>query len=237
MSIFRFKHFSIYQASATMKVGTDAMILGALVCTTGKKRGLDIGAGTGVLSLMLAQRNVRLRIDALEIDQDASLGAKFNFDQSDWGQRLKSIYADILDYSSEEKYDLIFSNPPYYQDYLISSNDRIARAKHTSFLPIEKLISSVNSLLSEDGDFWIIVPANSGQNRWIKTCREAGLNLQKEIAIHGKEGDPIKRMIYCFSRNQLPLENLIFTVRSLDGSYTDEYINLTSEYHGIDLRG
>lgn len=219
-----------------MKVGTDAMVLGALITALGKKRGLDIGTGTGVLPLMLAQCNENLEIDAIEIDKDSAVEAKFNFDESKWSGRLHSIQADVLDFNTDEKYDLIFSNPPYYQNSLQSENARVARAKHESFLPVDSMLLAVDQLLAENGEFWIIVPAESGQSSWVMSCVKLGIHLKKEIAIHGKESDPIKRMIYCFSRSQSVLERRSLTIRSLDGSYTDEYIQLTSEYHGIDLR-
>lgn len=236
MSIFHFKHFSISQANATMKVGTDAMLLGALISSKGKERGLDVGTGTGVLALMLAQRNEHLTIDALEIDQDASLEAKFNFDQSKWSGRLHSIQADILDFSTVEKYDLIFSNPPYYQNSLQSDDARVARAKHESFLPADRMLLAVDNLLAESGEFWIIVPAEHGQSSWVKSCMKLGIHLKKVISIHGKEADAVKRSVYCFSRFESVIAESDLTIRTSDGDYTDAYIQLTSEFHGVDLR-
>ena len=119
-----------------MKVGTDAMVLGASIDVTDKIKGLEVGAGTGVISLMLAQQNKSLTIQTLEIDELASREAAFNFSKSSWSNQLKSECIDFLDFQSDEKYDLIFSNPPYHISAKLNQDQRMANAKHEISLPV-----------------------------------------------------------------------------------------------------
>ena len=130
MSNFRFKQFEITQNDNAMKVGTDAMVLGSFVNSHGRKKGLDVGSGTGVLSLMIAQNNSDISIDAVELDALSAAEGELNFKNSPWPERLKTHHCDFLEYETEEKYDLIVSNPPYYQTTLVNNDDRKANARH-----------------------------------------------------------------------------------------------------------
>ena len=157
MSTFQFKHFSVSQANTTMKVGTDAMLLGSSVDDERPSSILDIGTGTGVIALMLAQRFAEAKVIGLEIDDDACQEAKANFEQSPWGNRLEAIHGDILNIQFDDKFDLIVSNPPYYENSLISENERTSRAKHAEFLPVNNLLRKVASILTENGSFWVVI--------------------------------------------------------------------------------
>jgi tRNA1Val (adenine37-N6)-methyltransferase len=235
MSIFKFKHFSISQSDTTMKVGTDAMVLGSLVSLVDRPvTVLDIGTGTGVLALMIAQRSEEALVMALEIDERACQEAENNFKASHWSNRLASIHEDILEIEFDSTFDLIVSNPPYYENSLLSENDRTSRAKHAEFLPVGSLLNKVNELLTNEGSFWVIIPFEN-TNSWVEAAKEENLYLKSSISIIGKEGQGEKRSILEFSRKQSEVSSASLTVRDFKNNYTKEYIELTKEFHDRDL--
>jgi len=234
MSVFKFKYFSVQQSDSAMKVGTDAMLLGALIDSSNKQLGLDIGAGTGVISLMIAQVNSDIKIDSVELDELSAKECHLNFLKSPWSKRLNSVSADFSSYVSNKMYDLIFSNPPYYQSTLVNEDNREAIAKHVSELTPERLIHKSESLLSETGSIWFIVPYSDVQH-WINAALDCGLYPAQQIEINGKEDHVPKRVVVCFERFKKPVDMFSLTVRADDGNYTQEYISLTEEFHFVKL--
>lgn len=234
MSTFNFKHFSISQSDTTMKVGTDAMLLGAIVEANSPRSILDIGTGTGVIALMMAQRFSESQVMGIEIDEAACDEASENFLQSSWNDRLSAFNGDVLEDEFNQQFDLIVSNPPYYENSLLSEDDRTSRAKHAEFLPVDQLLRKVVTILSEIGTFWVIVPFGNTQS-WIDSSHLHGLFLTHSISIIGKEGQGEKRSILAFSKN--PTETIFdrLTVRDSTNNYTSEYIELTKEFHDRDL--
>ena len=130
MSVFRFKYFEVQQENASMKVGSDAMILGALTEVESQLNILDIGTGTGVLSLMLMQKSENSTITAIDIDEKNVQIAKNNFMSSDWSSQMNSFYIDLFKYQTDLKHDLIITNPPFFLDSLSSSDQRNSNSKH-----------------------------------------------------------------------------------------------------------
>lgn len=235
MSIFKFKHFSVSQSDTTMKVGTDAMLLGSLVSLADQPTTvLDIGTGTGVLALMMAQRSERALVMALEIDELACHEAEENFKASPWSNRLASIHEDVLEIEFDSKFDLIVSNPPYYENSLLSENDRTSRAKHAEFLPVDSLLRKVKELLASDGSFWVIIPFEN-TSTWIELAKIHDLFLSHSTSIIGKEGQGEKRSVLAFGRNQSETMSTQLTVRDSNNNYSKEYIELTKEFHDRDL--
>jgi len=230
MSVFKFRHFNILQADNPMKVGTDAMILGSIIDASGKTRGLDIGAGTGVLSLMIAQRNPAIEINAVEIDDLASTECQSNFDTSPWEERLSVHSGDFLDFTFDETFDLIFSNPPYYQTRNENLEHRKAAARHESSLPMKEMVTRICELLTDQGDFWVIVPSEVAEV-WFDECRNAGLFINLAIDVTGKEEGPVKRIILRASADKKPEERRTLTIRNTDGEYTKAYKELTRNFH------
>jgi tRNA1Val (adenine37-N6)-methyltransferase len=227
--IFQFKHFSISQSNSTLKVGTDAMVLGALIDTTTEKSALDIGTGTGVLALMLAQKNATLTIDAIEIDSGSCMDANLNFENSKWKNRLSLIEGDFLTHSFTKKYDLIVSNPPFYVDGLVSENDRNNKAKHSNELNFDSLFNRVNQLLSLDGSFWLIYPFDT--HSFVESiANEIGLFPSQLIEIQGKPNRPT-RMIACYKKVASNVRYEVFLIRNEDGNYSPSYIEATLEFH------
>lgn len=235
MSIFRFKHFEVKQSDAAMKVGTDAMVLGATITAENTISALEVGAGTGVVSLMLIQRYPDVFIDAVEIDEPSFKECQYNFQNSTWAANLKVSQADFLDFQSEGKYDLIFANPPYYQTRLENVDAREASAKHERSLPMQQFISKMNSLLTQKGRIWLIIPYEDAM-KWLEVFEEKKLYPISLIEIIGKRDAQPNRVILKVAREKTDFSKQEFTIRELDGSYSKEYKTLTKNYHANALR-
>lgn len=227
--IFQFKHFSVSQTNSALKVGTDAMVLGALIETANEKSALDIGTGTGVLALMLAQKNPTILIDAIEIDAASCIDANLNFSSSNWKERLNLIEGDFLDYSFSNQYELIVSNPPFYVDGLASADERTNQAKHSNELNFETLFNRVNQLLSSEGTFWLIYPYEIHAFVESIACKNE-LFPSQLIEIQGKPNRPT-RMVACFNKIASPIKCEIFVIRDEEGNYSPNYIDATREFH------
>ena len=235
MSSFKFKHFIIEQANSAMKVGTDAMILGAMIDCSKNKNGLDIGAGTGVLSLMVAQKNTEILIDSIDIDEFSVKECRFNFEHSQWTNRLSCWETSFEDYVSDKKYDLIFSNPPFYATSNLNNDARKAQARHQESLPAKIVLGRVNELLTSLGEFWVIIPSTE-RDKWTSLGALKGLSIKKAISIRGNKEKEINRVVICFDRLSMHTHECSFTVRNTDNSYSQEYIELTRNFHAVDLR-
>lgn len=243
MSVFRFKQFSVKQELSAMKVGTDAMLLGSLVESKSPGSILDIGSGTGVISLMMAQRFPEANCTGIELDEASAFEALENFQASPWTNNLEVIQSDFLEYSFSKKYDLIVSNPPYYQSRLENSDPRKTRARHESALPMEAMLEKVSGLLSHLGTLWVIVPVEVWK-KWIDAATTHGLQCIGRKDIYGKKGGEVKRVVLAFALSTLQLDpqEMIFTefdkifIRNSEGNYTQQYIELTKEFHYQDLK-
>lgn len=229
MSIFKFKYFEVNQTNSAMKIGTDSMVFGSMIDVEGKSNALDIGTGTGVLSLMTAQRNNQLKITAIEIETNAFKEAKMNFKTSKFESQLTALHIDFLDYHPETKFDLIFSNPPYFENASKSLIQEKNLARHDDSLPLELLFKKVANHLTEDGLFWLILP-DLTFDTYSEFASKIGLHLVKQIEIFGKENQLV-RTIGAFSKTQTSPKFDRLTIRKMDGNYTDEYKKLTIYYH------
>ncbi len=234
MSVFRFKKFDVKQANNPLKVGTDAMLLGAFIDATDKKLGLDLGTGTGVLSLMVAQKNTEIQIDAIEINSLASDECSFNFEQSIWSNRLNCCEENYLNLDFQKRYELIFSNPPYHLESIIGEDLDYNRAKHSDRNELSELFRLVNRILSDDGDFWLILPFQL-QTYIQKIASENQLYCKQLIQIHAKENKPNSRTIFQFQKKESNLSVSDFYIRNADNSYTEAYIQLTKAFHFVEL--
>jgi tRNA1Val (adenine37-N6)-methyltransferase len=229
LSKFRFKEFSIQQDVNTHKVGTDAMLLGAYIDASRQTLALDIGAGTGVLSLMLAQRNPTIQITCIEIDEKSSEECSSNIKESPWSNRIHLINHDFIDYQFTHKFDLVFTNPPYYFTDN-SSNESNERTKHTTPDTLLGWLNKIAGLLTTKGDFWMIWPSETSQ-KIIEMAHDSGLHVAKKITVYSKK-NKLSRNILCFSREkkeEFNDEQLI--IRNHDNTYSDAYRSLTSDFH------
>ena len=234
MSVFRFKQFDVKQKHNPLKVGTDSMLLGSFIDAREKSFGLDLGAGTGVLSLMVAQKNPEIQIDAVEINPEASKECDYNFQSSTWKNRLNSIEGDYLKLNFELKYDLIFSNPPYHLEDVLGDNSNSTRAKHSSSSELKELIDLASNIISSSGDFWLILPCQLA-DFVIEIANKSNFHCQEIIRIHSKETKRNTRVIIRFSKNSEPRSESDFYIRNEDNSYTSDYIELTADFHFMDL--
>lgn len=229
-SEFKFKKFTILQEKSAFKVGTDSMLLGALIDADNPKNGLDLGTGTGLLALMIAQKFNQISIDALESDYDSYLECCFNFKNSPWPDRLKAHLGDYYDRFTGDEYDLIFANPPFYVESEKHTKPSNTLTKHTSYNELAQLISLVSRLLSEQGIFWIIVPYSIYKDI-IKISNVNNLYINNLTIINSKKNKPKTRVIMSFSFMEKPSVQGELTIRNHDNSYTTEYIDLTRDFH------
>ena len=234
MSKFQFKQFAVQQDKCAMKIGTDSVLLGAWCPINNNPFSiLDIGAGTGVLSLMLAQRSKAAQIDALEIDDDAYEQCQENFENSPWTARLFCFHAGLDEFMDEpeEEYDLIISNPPFYSEDFKSNNEQRDLARFQDALPFEDLVEAADLFLSENGVLAVIIPFNE-ENRFIDLCAEVELYPIRITRVKGTPTTEIKRSLLAFKRYELSVltaDELVIEMNRHE--YTNDYINLTKEFY------
>ncbi len=232
--MFQFKQFSIHQDRCAMKVGTDAVLLGAWAPIEHKPISiLDIGTGTGIIALMLSQRSLAEQIDALEIDEDAYEQAVDNFENSPWSDRLFCFHASLDEFieEPEDEYDLIVSNPPFHTEDYFSGNPKRDQARFTEALPFDHLIEAADLLLSEDGIFAVIIPYAS-EEKFLALAKDFELHPIKISRVRGTVTTEIKRSLMAFSRSKVsnfPVDELVIEMSR--HNYTPEYINLTKDFY------
>jgi tRNA1Val (adenine37-N6)-methyltransferase len=223
--MFRFKQFAVDQAGCAMKINTDGVLLGAIAATEGPSSILDIGTGTGVIALMLAQRFGSASVDAVEIDVSAAKTAGNNFANSPFNDRMAVFPTSIQAFFEEhpnKKYDLIVSNPPFFINSLESPKAKTTLAKHTDADFFESLIKDIGVHLSPNGAFWFILPIQTVA--LIKSLAiQNGIHLQKEISIRSFEYSEPHREIVCFGFDEKTTEITNITIYETAGVYTGEY--------------
>ena len=203
-NIFRFKQFSVDQSGCAMKINTDGVLLGAMAYSESPKNVLDIGAGTGVIALMLAQRFGNAKIDAVEIDQNAAETASSNFLNSPFAERLLCYHVSFEQYFSQfpdHKYDLIVSNPPFFLNSLKNPDHKKEIARHTDSGFFESFLSLSSQHLNEQGNLWIILPVNI-VDLILNIAAKAQLFIHHHIAIRSFKEDEPHRAILCFNKHE-----------------------------------
>lgn len=230
---FKFKQFIVHQNKSAMKVGTDGVLLGAWVNLNNNPFNvLDIGSGTGLISLMLAQRSNATVIDAVELNESAYIQTVENFEQSKWADRLFCYHASFQEFATEinETYDLIISNPPFYSStYKHLEKDR-AMARHSESLPTAELLKGVVKLLSEQGSCAFIIPYSEMDN-FVALAESMNLILARVTNVKGMVDSPIKRSILQFSYIKQPLEQRELIIEYERHIYTPEYIDLVHDFY------
>ncbi len=228
---FRFKQFEIRHERCTMKVGTDAVLLGAWVTVSGAKRLLDVGTGSGVLALMLAQRTSKeVKIDAVEISHDDFVQAEENAANSDWQEKITNHHTSIQEYVSEIRYDLIVSNPPYFMKSLLPASNRRKQARHTLSLSYDELVIAAKRLLSPTGIFSVILPTSEG-DRFLSLASASGLHCSRRLAFYSRKQKTQERWLMEFSFKPVSMvtESLVLYDRGME--WSDEYKNLTRDFY------
>ena len=232
--MFKFKQFAVNQDRCAMKIGTDAVLLGAWCpIDNNPKSILDVGAGTGILALMLAQRTNADQIDALEIDEEAYEQCVENFENSPWADKLFCYHAALDEFvdDPEDEYDLIISNPPFYSEDFKTTDEQRDLARFQDAMPFEDLIEAADLLLSENGTFAVVIPYKE-EERFIDLCAEYELYPVKATRVKGSYKTPIVRSLLAFKRYELSVltaDELVIEINRHE--YTDDYINLTQDFY------
>ena len=243
MGVFRFKKFEVVNERSAMKVNTDGVLLGAaMTISPSDRRLLDVGTGTGTIALMSAQRISSLTeeyndiiIDAVDIDKVSAEEAGANFAKSPWKEMLHAYNAALDEFSdgleADVRYDLIFSNPPYFEDSLLAPDERRCNARHTSTgLSYRELLEFASERLTADGRMAIVLPAEQ-EAPLCRYSRMCGLHLFRIMRIKTVPRKAPSRIIAEFSRERCPQpEDVTLTIQN-EGKYTEEYLSLTHDFY------
>ena len=232
--MFTFKQFSVNQNRCAMKIGTDGVLLGAWSpipenCSSI----LDIGTGTGIIALMMAQRSTAEQIDALEIDENAYEQATENFEKSPWDDRLFCFHAglDELIDDPEDEYDLIISNPPFYTENFKTEYAQRDLARFEDAMPFKMLVEAADLLLSENGIFSVIIPFKE-EEKFLALAEEFELFPMKITRVKGTLTSEFKRSLLAFKRSEtldIEVDELVIEIER--HVYTEEYIGLTRDFY------
>lgn len=235
MKPFKFKQFTVEQDRCAMKIGTDGVLLGAWVTLNNPYSILDIGAGTGIIALMLAQRSTAEQIDAIEIEENAYEQCVENFENSPWADRLFCYHAALVEFAEEpevEKYDLIVSNPPYFipnkREVDLAENRKKARFQDS--LPFEDLVAYASQLLTDKGEFAVIIPY-SEEEKFIRTAQNYNLFPKYITRVRGTENSAIKRSLLQFSFAEKSMEVKELVLEISRHQYTDAFKELVKEFY------
>jgi len=230
-SWFQFQQFRVAQDRCAMKISTDAVLLGSLVQSDAPKQILDIGTGTGVIALMLAQRFPEASLTALELDPEAASQARENCKQSPFSERLAVLQGRFQDFPAEERFDLLVSNPPFFPNHLPATDPKRQQALHTDSLSFEELLHKASQVLTPSGSFWVILPPRQMQD-FIQYATAHGLFPSSRVAIRDTTVKPIHREVVGFTFSE-PLANALpeeLLLKNEDGSYSERYQQLISGF-------
>ena len=228
MSVFKFKEFSIIQEKSAMKVGTDGVLLGCWVSCEKASNILDIGCGTGLITLMVGQRNLCSNVTGIEIDKIASQEAQLNSSNSDWEERIEIKHTSLQQFTPQLNFDLIVSNPPFFPQNKSQQSRDIAR--HANTLSFEELIGNAAKLLAEKGIFSVVIPKNS-EEYFCKIAAVHNLYCNRVCYIKGNETSQVKRVMMEFSFIKTVVLTEHLTIETSRHNYTDKYIQLCKEFY------
>jgi len=230
MKPFIFKQFKIYQDQTAMKVGTDGVLLGAWANFDNPKTILDIGTGTGVIALMLAQKNLNSNISAIEIDEKAFIQAKNNFEISSWGNRIDITHSSLQDFKPNYKFDLIVSNPPFFNNSFKAKDTQRNIARHTNTLSFDDLLKQTSSLLSKNGKAYFILPF-SVYKTFLANAEKYLLFPNKILFVKGNKHSEIKRFLVQFSFQKTETITNELVIEISRHQYTEDYIELVQDFY------
>jgi tRNA1Val (adenine37-N6)-methyltransferase len=230
---FAFKHFKIVQDKCAMKVGTDAVLLGAWAsCTNYSSNILDIGTGTGVIALMMAQKYPKAIVDAIDIDRNAYIQACENVKDSPWKDNITIYESSLQEFNVQKKYNIIISNPPYFINSSKTPHESRTAARHNDLLPFEELVNGVVKLLDKKGCFFLILPQKEGEY-FIAIAESQQLFLNKLTKVKTKINMPnSKRLLMQFGFEKVIYIEDELVIESEDRhQYSVEYKNLTKDFY------
>ncbi len=231
-SFFQFKQFRVYQDRCAMKVGTDGVLLGAWCNVSSARRVLDVGTGTGLIALMVAQRSPQSLVDAVEIDEEAARQASENVALSEWEDRITVFHEDFTRFCPEEGafYDLIVSNPPFFENSLLPPAPSRQIARHAGAFDLESLFAEASRLLASNGVLSIIYPA-SGLSQMKNVAQGCSLSLSRLTYVRGRLGGKVKRVLTEWRRFSNKIEEDEICIETSRHIYTEEYISLTRQFY------
>ena len=235
INIFRFKQFSVKNERSAMKVNTDGVLLGAsMTIKPEDKRFLDIGTGTGTIALMAAQRSCAdAKVDAIDIDEPSASEAAANFANSPWSENMQAFNMSLDEFAKETlaMYDLIFSNPPYFEDSLTAPDERKSTARHTSDgLSYRDIFEFAKERLTDSGRVSLVLPADQ-EAALCRYARMCGLHLFRILRVRTVPRKAPSRMIAEFSRHRCEaVKEELLTIQN-EGQYTQEYLSLTHDFY------
>lgn len=232
-NFFQFKQFRIEQGNSAMKVGIDSVMLGSWASAPNARNILDIGCGTGLLSLMLAQRNTSAIIVGVEIDNNAIVDAEANISSSKWKSRISITRSSFQSFAkqTQQKFDLIISNPPFFDGSNLPLNNSRIIARHDISLGMQELIDGSVELLSEDGVLSVIYPSDRIVS-FIDYAKQKGLHANRLCKVFPNEKKASHRTMVEFTQNNIiALKEESLIIRNQDGKYSDEYNRLTSDFY------
>jgi tRNA1Val (adenine37-N6)-methyltransferase len=232
---FKFKQFVIEQDRCAMKIGTDGVLLGAWVDVSNVANILDIGTGTGVIAIMLAQRSAGAHVDGVEIDADAAIQAKENMDRSPFAARLSVAHGSIQDFAktAEYKYDLIVSNPPFFTGGTFSANQDKNNVRHTVKLPHGDLLLATHRLLNPKGRFCVVLPFLEGL-RFCEIARSYHFYCTKMTEVLPKKDKGVERLLLQFELDEKEtIKDELVIQHDKRNDFTNEYQALCKEFYTI----
>lgn len=230
MNDFHFKQFSIKHSSDVMKVGTDGVLIGAFVKPENAKYILDIGTGSGLISLMLAQKS-KANIVGIDVNKHSVELANYNFAESKWSERLKAECSFLQQYVPSNKLDIIVSNPPFYNTDVYAPNQSRAIARHSTTLKYDDILIFCKKYLSETGKSYLIYPVDTA-NEMIDKARDSGLFANVELNIKSNYQSEVIRKIVCISKSRNIIDSKTICIeKEKRHDFTPEYIELTKDYY------
>ncbi len=228
---FQFQQFTVFQEKAAMKVGTDGVLLGAWADVSGCRRVLDVGTGTGLIALMIAQRSDAV-VDAVEVDKGAFEDACYNVKQSSWAERITVYHDYFQEYLSKttESYDLIVSNPPFFENALKAPDISRSTARHTDQLSFETLLTGSKNLLQPGGCLAVILPTERG-DQFMQLGQKVGFFIRRVTSVYSKPGKAIHRMLIELALKPVEVIAEELIIESGNGAYSPQYKKLTAEFY------
>jgi tRNA1Val (adenine37-N6)-methyltransferase len=229
--MFRFKQFNLEDKGATMKTGTDAVLLGAWADIEDAGRILDIGTGSGIIALMMAQRSEAV-IDAVEIDEISANTASSNAAKSPWADRINVIHSSFQRFSdtTSNRYDVVISNPPFFRHSLKAPDASRCRARHDDELPVAEMMAGIKKVLAPGGNIFLIFPADN-LRFWVDEASFLKFYCRRITRVISKSGKPPYLVMACFTDKPAKLNENVLTIHHTDGAYTDEYRQLTTDFY------
>ncbi len=228
---FHFQSFSLHHHRSTMKVGTDAVLLGIWTDLRGVKSALDVGTGCGIISLLLVSRGT-LSVDAVDLDADSVEEAQQNFQDSPFSNRLRVFQSDFHDFvsSAGQKYDLIISNPPFFINDLHSADPRKSMARHTHSLTYRQLVVGARALLNPEGKIAVVLPYRESRF-FLERAMEAGFFVEKQLLIFPMIGKEPNRINLLLGRQPVEAQTDKFMIREESGKFTSQYVDFVKDYY------